>query len=464
MILLAVGLIATGAVLSFRWRSAGSDPVLTVRYRTDAPAATDVAHPWLEVINTSDRTVDLRDVTLRYHYTADGGAAYGANCVQTALRCSNITLKIAAAKTRAPKADHYLQIGFTGSAGSLEPGGTSQGIGLQLYRVDHRQMEQANDHSFNAEDTTYQESERVTAYLGGTHVWGEEPDGETPTAGKSPTAVPRTSASGHAGGEPPAGVLFDDFAYSGPGDPALTSHGWEVRESEGGPGIKGTWSSKAISFPAGEAGGSGQALRLEAGTDGTEEGTRQAEFHSSRPVFLTGTLVARVYLSDKPVSGKDGDHIAQSFFAISPDHESTKYSELDYEYLPNGGWGRYGPLLDTTSWRDAGRGDRVTRSRNQKFGGWHTLAVTAVGGTTTYSVDGQQVFTSGSRHFPRERMNIDVSSWFIDLPFKGSRSWEMKVDWLYYRSGEAMSAQDAEGAAAALAAGGTHYVNTLPTE
>lgn len=433
------------------------------------PARTAQAPNPLRVF-TSDRAVNLRDVTLRYYYTADDGAAYGANCVQTSLGCSNVTRRTALTEDPAPKADHYLQIGFTAEAGPLKPGGTSEGIGLQLYRVDHDKLNQTDDLSFNAESTTYEPSELVTAYLGGAHVWGEEPNGDTPAPGRTSSvtpATPATSASAPSG--PPAGILFDDFDYTGPGDPALAANGWEVRTGEGGPGVKDTWSADGVSFLAGEDGEdseddgeTGQALQLRASTDGTERGTRQAEFHSARPTFLTGTLVARVYLSDKPASGSDGDHVSESLFTISPDHTSPKYSELDYEYLPNGGWGRYGPLLDTTSWRSSDQGDRVTSSHNQKLGGRHTMVIAAVDGRATYSLDGRKLFTSGSKYFPREAMSINLSAWFVDLPFKGARSWEMKADWLYYQAGEAVSAADAEKAAAGFAADGMPYVNTLP--
>ncbi len=409
-----------------------------------------MAKPWLEVINTSRETVELKDVTLRYYYTPDGDSAYRSNCVQTSLGCSNITWTTGPAA--GPDTGHYLQIGFTAAAGSLAPGKSSEGIGLQLYRVDRKKLNQVDDYSFTAENTTYTPSKLVTAHLRGAVVWGEGPDSGGPAS--VPPPEPAVAA-------PPAGILFDDFDYTGPGDPALSANGWEARNDEGGPGIKGTWSRSGISFPAGEK-DEGQALRLRAGTDGTPQGTRQAEFRRTEPTVFTGTLAARVYFSDKPRSGSDGDHVTQSFFTISPDHTSSKYSELDYEYLPNGGWGRLGPLLDTTSWHDSENNDRVTSSHAVKLGGWHTLMITAVDGSTTYSVDDRVLFTSGSGHFPRERMSVNFSAWFIDLPFKGPRSWDMRVDWLYYQADRAVSAKDVQKAVAGLTADGTHYVNTLP--
>jgi hypothetical protein len=479
--LLVVGALAgAGAAFYFLWWSPGADSeptALKVRYRTDAPATSAVARPWLEVINTSDKPVDLSDVTLRYYYSADGASAYASNCVQTTLGCSHITQKTIKADDASPGADHYLEVGFRQATGTLAPGRSTEGIGLQLYRVDHENLDQKNDHSFDADDSAYTPSERVTAYLGGALAWGEEPNGATPapadsSSSSTPTSTstsstPKSGAAGTPG--PPAlpkGVLFDDFNYTGPGDPALAANGWEARSGEGGPGIRDSWSKDGISFPAGEGEdaepGQGQALQLRAETDGTQKGTRQSEFHSAKGTVFEGTLVARVRLSDKPADGKDGDHIAESFFTISPDHESKKYSELDYEYLPNGGWGAFGPRLDTTSWHDSATNDRVTKAHITKLGGWHTMVITVHDGKTAYSIDGQELFSNGSEHSPREPMTVNFSTWFIDLPFKGSRSWDMQVDWVYYQAGQDVSGKDAQKAVAGLTADGSHYVNTLP--
>src|SRR3954447_4825450 len=71
--------------------------------------------------------------------------------------------------------------------------------------------------------------------------------GLTATAGTvqaSHVGTHRTTCHGrhHAGCATPQGILFDDFDYAGPSDPAVARHGWEVRTSSGGPGVEGaTW-------------------------------------------------------------------------------------------------------------------------------------------------------------------------------------------------------------------------------
>lgn len=421
---------------------------LTVRYRTDTPTTARAGKPWLEVINTSAKTVVLGDVKLRYYFSADN-SPYGANCIQTALRCSNITQTIGVPAKPVPGADRYLLVGFTSGAGSLAPGQTTQGIGLQLYRLDHQRLNQTNDHSFDARVTHYAPSKSVTAYVQGALSWGEEP---SPHAAAGPSAA--------AAAAPPDGVMFDNFHYTGPADPALAANGWKARTEGGGPGIRSTWSADAISFPADPTAQGGQALQLRTSTDGTRRGTRQAELLSTGNIFATGTLAARIQFSDKPVGGRNGDHINEAFCAISPSSSSPKYSELDFEYQPNGGWGARGPKLDVTSWRSAKEGDRATRAVAGPLQGWHLVMLTVADGVVTYSIDGREVFSSDGKTYPREPMRIQFSTWLVDLPFAGKRTWDMRVNWVYARAGQAMSVTEVRSAVDGLYAGGINNVRT----
>ncbi|MFD0383418.1 cellulose binding domain-containing protein [Streptomyces stramineus] len=132
----------------------GSAAELKVRYRNDAAAAATAAKPWLEIVNTSKKPIALSDVVLRYYFTADDTSAYGSNCVQTYVGCSNVTQRTGALDDPAPTASHYLEVGFTAGAGSLAPGKSTEAIGLQLYRLDHKALNQKNDRSFDAEAAT----------------------------------------------------------------------------------------------------------------------------------------------------------------------------------------------------------------------------------------------------------------------------------------------------------------------
>ncbi|MFB7467680.1 glycoside hydrolase family 16 protein [Streptomyces sp. NPDC056224] len=281
------------------------------------------------------------------------------------------------------------------------------------------------------------------------------------SSGGADAAPPAQGASPTPSGPP--GTLFDTFHYSGPDDPSLTAHGWQVRTDGGGPGIKDTWSTSGAGFPSDTTAQGGRVLQLQASTDGTGQGTRQVEVQSTGKNLFTGTFAARVHFSDKPTSGRNGDHVVQTFFPISPSDSSADYSELDFEYLPNGGWGSVGPRLDNVSWYKADPPDRVSNTLKQRLEGWHTLVITAMNGKVTYSLDGKELFTSSGKYVPREKMDIHFSNWFIDLPFTGGpRTWGMKVNWFYYKAGEAVSYADVQKTVDGFYSAGTHYINTVP--
>lgn len=442
--------------------------LLSVRYRSGTKVAASASQPWLQVVNVSKEKVALSSVTLRYYFTQEGKQAYAANCIYAEVGCSNVSQRIVALPTPAKGADHYLQVSFTEQAGGLDPQANSGAVELQLYRPGGEAMQQANDLSFDAKDEkTYGQNKRISGYVDGVLAWGEEPSGSTAKApGASTEAIE-------------AGTLFDNFHYSGPADPALNKHGWVVRTSKGGPGILSTWESSAVSFPAvsgaqgGQGGKDGQVLNLRATTDGTAAGTTQAEIQSVDVPFFTGTYAARIHFTDDPTAGPNGDPINEDFYMISP--RDAKYSEIDAEYQPNGGWGAPGPRLNTTTWYSAFNCgthttstavygcDRISQVNKFSVAGWHTLVITAAKGVVTYSMDGKVLFTTSGRYYPHEPMSANFNTWFVDLktPISGKRQWDMQVNWFYYNSTKALSPAEVEKTVGGLYASGTNYVNTI---
>ncbi|MFF0451487.1 cellulose binding domain-containing protein [Streptomyces sp. NPDC004609] len=459
-VLLLVVVVAAACTAAYPlWRHFQPDPSelsgpsdLTVRYRTATDGEADAARPSMEIFNTSEKSVLLSEVVLRYYFTADGGEAYAFNCAEAAMGCSNVTGTVVALESPSDTADHYLEIGFTKQAGALKPGANSRGLELQLFRTDHKPLKQDNDWSFDGTRVAYREFDRITAYKRGALVWGKEPGGKGGGAGSARPAASAVSL--------PDQAVFDNFTYLGPKDPALFKHGWLVRTSKGGPGIKGTWTAEGVSFPADDTALDGQAVRLRASTDGTRTGTRQAGIGSKEPKFRTGTYAARIHFTDRPTSGRNGDPVNQTFFAIGG--SGTRYSELDYEYMPNGGWGAPGPKLDTTSWRNADKGDRVTRKTEESLAGWRTMMITIDDDGVTYSMDGRTLYRNGKDYTPRADMAIQFNTWFVELPFKGDRVWDMKVDWVYHQAGVKLSAKEVERIAAGFRDSGVNYFDTLP--
>ncbi|AUS81328.1 hydrolase [Actinoalloteichus sp. AHMU CJ021] len=282
-------------------------------------------------------------------------------------------------------------------------------------------------------------------------------------------ALGGTATAGAEAAEAPTQVLFDDFDYTSHTDPRLRERGWSVRNYPGGPGIGGdTWSAANISF---RSEGAGAVLRLEATTDGTVAGTSQAQINTQRR-FHHGTYAARVRFTDTPVSGPDGDQVLQTFYTITPlrwDYD-PEYGELDFEYLPNGGWGQPSSALFLTSW-DTYRPDpwdarNESTVRPGSLEGWHDLVVQADGGTRTirYYLDGQLVAEHGGPNYPASRMSIDFNQWFIPEGFVGSsasRTYEQEVDWVYHAKDEILSPAEVAAQVAAQRAAGIPHLDTI---
>jgi hypothetical protein len=275
------------------------------------------------------------------------------------------------------------------------------------------------------------------------------------------TATPVVPTASRAAAPKADGLIFDDFSYSGGSDPSLAAHGWQVRTDPGGPGINSTWKAGGVSFPKVASAQGGHAMQLQLTSDGTASGTRQSELRSAEPLFQDGTYAARVYFTDGPAVGRNGDHFVEAFYAISPPKDGAPYSELDYEYLPNGGWGSKRPELDTTSWRTSKQGDRVYHPSYARLHGWHTVMVTSQSGKVSYYLDGAKVFSSSAPYALHGPVGVAFSTWMIDLPFAGQRTWNMQVNWFYYQAGKVQAPGAADQAVKGYYADSTHFVDTL---
>ncbi|MEU8816217.1 glycoside hydrolase family 16 protein [Actinoplanes sp. NPDC048796] len=298
-------------------------------------------------------------------------------------------------------------------------------------------------------------------FTGWNFVRPEVKDADPDTAAVNGPLAARPSGKPQTVAGQPDGTFFDNFHYRASNDPALAANGWQIRTEGGGPGIADSWTDDTLSFPSDKSAKGGKALQLRASTDGTKAGTRQTELATTGGGFFRGTVAARVFFTNKPVTGRDGDHLNQTFCAISPSHDSARYSELDFEYQPNGGWGAVGPKMDMVSWRSSTLGDRATDDYKGSLAGWHTMMITVTDQKVTYSVDGRTVFASSGRSVPREPMRIMFNTWFIDLPFKGDRSYNMRVNWVYAKANKVMTVAQVRKDVDQFYAKGRNHLDTL---
>ncbi|OIJ62581.1 cellulose binding domain-containing protein [Streptomyces mangrovisoli] len=462
----ATAMTAAAASLAALSGTAGaaSSPV-TVQYRTSATGATaDQSEPWFKVENTGSTTLQLSNVTVRYYFKADSaGMTYRFACSWAVKGCANVTGTFGTLAHPTATADRYLDIGFTAGAGSLAPGADTGDLQLRFYRADWQTLTQSDDYSFGAAQTAYADWPKVTARLSGSTVWGTAPEGNDPTDPPTDPTDPPT--------DPPTGgqTLFDDFDYTSSADPRISANGWSVRSASGGPGVSGaTWAPENVTFTAT---GGNSVMNLRTSTAGTAESTKQTEVLTKATKFKNGTYAARVRFADAPVSGPDGDHLVQTFFTINDltAPMADDYSEYDFEYLPNGGWGETSDILYTTSWEtydpDPWQAVNQHTESRQSYDGWHDLLLTIDDSTIKYYIDGQLFGTHDAAYLPERPMSINFNQWLIDLAGQSSttaRAYDEQVDYVLHVKDQVLTPAQVSAKVGAYRTAGTAFEDTVP--
>ncbi|MEP7291802.1 MAG: glycoside hydrolase family 16 protein [Chloroflexota bacterium] len=269
---------------------------------------------------------------------------------------------------------------------------------------------------------------------------------------------------------PEAALFFDDFNYQSIDSPAFTDNGWIVRTADGWPGIPGTiWSPDSVSIVADPDEAGNRLVQMTASSDGTT--VHQAQFCQQRK-FLSGTYASRVHFSDQPATGPDGDNIVQTFSQISPlaSDLDPDYSELDFEYLPNGGWGVSPHVLFVTSWETFRPephwlADNVSGSLELSFAGWHTLVLTVGDGEISYYVDGHLLDIHDGDVYPEVPMSLNYNLWFINggqIDSDEAREYVEYVDWSFHLADTVLAPDDVETLVAAMRGASVDYVNLVP--
>ncbi|MDC8785061.1 glycoside hydrolase family 16 protein [Roseateles koreensis] len=273
-----------------------------------------------------------------------------------------------------------------------------------------------------------------------------------------------------ASGTASAGLFFDDFSY--PDTAGLLNQGWAARSKAGHPGVPGAqWDPAQLRMVADPTQPGNRLLRLQAVTDGTGAGTRQVQLCHARK-YLEGTYAARVRFSDTPVRGADGDPVIQTFYVVSPLQFDLdpEFSELDFEYLPNGGWGSDKTRLYGITWQTARIEPWLAYNQSHEeftsVDGWHVLMLQVAGGKTRHYLDGRLLAEHGGRSYPVVPMSINFNLWFSpgELLAQSAepRVYEQDVDWVFHARQKVLSPRQVLAEVRRLRAAGVTQVDTVP--
>ncbi len=154
----------------------GGTGSVKVQYKnTDSSATDNQIRLGLQIVNTGSAPIDLSTVKVRYWFSSEAGAStFSTYCDYAALGSSNINHTVVTVSSPKTGADHYLEVGFTGGAGSLAAGASTGEVQLRLNKSDWSKFSEADDYS-RATNTGYADAPRVAAYVGSALAWGVEP-------------------------------------------------------------------------------------------------------------------------------------------------------------------------------------------------------------------------------------------------------------------------------------------------
>lgn len=149
---------------------------LKVQYKNNDHSADDNSiKPGLQLVNTGDSAVNLSKVTVRYYFSSGSGApTYSTWCDWAVLGCGTLTHRVVAMSSPKAGADHYLEVGFAATAGSLAPGASSGEAQLRFNKSDWSNFSEADDYS-RGTNTSFADAPKITVQLDGQTVYGTNP-------------------------------------------------------------------------------------------------------------------------------------------------------------------------------------------------------------------------------------------------------------------------------------------------
>jgi hypothetical protein len=131
--------------------------------------------PQFKLVSDGSAVVPLSQLTIRYWYTIDAAPEPMVSlCDYTTLAagCSAVTMSHVLVSPARPNADHYMEVGFTSSAGNTP----LSEVRLRYHSADSQfVLNLANDYSREITGNSYVTWNHVTLYRNGALIWGVEP-------------------------------------------------------------------------------------------------------------------------------------------------------------------------------------------------------------------------------------------------------------------------------------------------
>jgi len=138
-------------------------------------AKTNQVKPHLRIANHGGNEVALSDLTARYWFLTSDKEPYKVWCDWAQVGAENVKGRFVRLDPPRRGANSYLEISFEPAAGKIAPQSDSGECQIRFSNQSWGNFDQAGDYSFNAAQSRFAESPKITLYRRGKIVWGAEP-------------------------------------------------------------------------------------------------------------------------------------------------------------------------------------------------------------------------------------------------------------------------------------------------
>jgi hypothetical protein len=262
---------------------------LKVQYQCGDPTApTDNAiRPYLQIVNNGTTSVDLSTLTVRYWYTKDSASSE----TFTVDYQGTLSSKSVITGTFGDNANgHYMEVGFTASAGSIAAAGNTGRIKVRANKSDWSNYSETDDYSYDPSKTALADWNKITLYQNGTLIWGIEPGGSstptpTPTPTTTPTPTPTPTPNGNVINCATAAEIQNALTNAKAGDRIVIKSG---TYTGAGTSVTTGGGSATVYFYASNSGTASQHITIESETPSNPAVLQGAGTASGYVLYITG--------------------------------------------------------------------------------------------------------------------------------------------------------------------------------
>ena len=203
--------------------------IFSLEYKNASVSATsNQIKPHFQLVNNSSQDIPYEDLSIRYWFTSEQDKPLQFASDYAQLGTSYVNGRFVQVEDSA----YYMEVTFDAAAGEIASFANPGRIETKVYYSDWTDFDQSNDYSYDPAITEFTAYDRVTVYIKGSLVFGQEPQGaETPTA---------VIAASVLAGDAPLLVNFDASGSSDPNGDTLI-YTWDFGAGNTAQGVIATF-------------------------------------------------------------------------------------------------------------------------------------------------------------------------------------------------------------------------------